>query len=730
MIEDDDKVSEKDLKDLGEHWNLEIELALKNQEDFRDRCKEAYKAYFGDNLKREGDFDRNPSRHLNIFWANVETLKPSIFSRIPQPEVSRRERTKDPLAIEAARAIEDSTKYCLEECQDFKGIVSLAVQDYLVVGRGVLWDRYDVKRSKSIEEFEVRQAEQGFVYPDGQPVSEEFEVLQREDGSLYHVQEVEGIEYEKAITDYIHYKDYLHNTARTESEIRWKAKRVYMTKAELEKAFGAKLAKEIKRETISKELKEARPDEHDQKKYSKAQVWEIWDKVSKKVIWVSPGLKEKALKVQDDFLGLDGFFPCSVITSNTTTDSVLPKADYFFIKDQLLEIDRLTERIHAHVEALRMNGAAPKEFANVLEQLFDDDLKIHAIKDWSALAAKGGIEQSIFFLPVDKIAANLQTLYNAREAAISKVDQVMAISDIIRGQSDARESATASMLKNAANEQRYSDRRMNVQLWIAKQVKIKAEIICEHFEPETIISMAPGVFSALEPEQIQQVLELMSNDAQRRYRIDIEVDSTVIQDDKLEQERRSEFLGAIGQFLGQSLPMMQQYSELAPVLLDFVGFAARGYKAGRELEAKIEEGLERFREQQAQQAQDPQQQQDPAQMEAQSRMQIEQMRLQGEQMKHQNEMQLESAKAQHEMSMAQFEAQIEAAKLEIERAKLSNEQLRIQMEAQKLGVDLQVQDMKASTDIFKAEKNLQKEAMDTEQEAIKAAAQSLQPNSL
>lgn len=712
-------------KELADHWHLELQLAKSAHEEFYSEGDEAYRVYFGKKAK-DGLLENKAERKVNIFWSQVETLKPALFSRVPKMDVARREKGSDHLARVASQILEQATDYAAEECQDLVSVASQALQDYLVVGRGVLWERYEVEKESVLERLPVSQLEDGsFIYPDGAPLEEGAE-LQQDEAGFFVTAEYEKVVKEKSVTEYVNWKDYLHNTARNEQEVRWQAKRAYLTKEELIEQFG-EIGAEVKRDVVPGELSKDRSREFEQKRYSKAEVWEIWDKNTQEVIWISSGLKGKLLKRQEDFLKLDGFFPCQVIRSNRKADSLIPRADYQFIKDQLLEIDRLTTRIHAHLEALRTNGCYDKGLGDEIEQVFEGDLNLVPLSNWPDFASKGGMQGVINFLPLETIANVLNQLYQSRESALQKVYEVTGISDIIRGATAPNETATAQQIKGNFANLRFSDRQRAVQRFLAAQLRVKAEIIAENFDAETIRLMSGGSFigSEIREDQFSYVIELLRDDPVRRYRIDIETDSTVAIDENAEKQKRAEFLSSIGQFMGQALPMMQQYSTLAPLFLEFVSFAAKGYKAGRELEQKIEEGLSNFAQQQMQQAQQPQQA-DPSAMEAQQRMQIEQMRMQTEAAKQQHEMQLEGAKAQHEMQLEQMKAQLELAKIDNERQKLATEQMRLQLDAQMAGVELQAAEMKAAADIQRAERALQKEAMDTEQELIKAAAQTPQ----
>ena len=93
----------------------------------------------------------------------------------------------------------------------------------------------------------------------------------------------------------------------------------------------------------------------------------------------------------------------------------------------------------------------------------------------------------------------------------------------------------------------------------------------------------------MEQPTIDEVVQLLRNDSVRGFRIDIETDSTIEPDEDAEKQRRMEFVQMVGGFMQQAGAMAQQSPMLVPVMVETLLFAARGFRAGRQLESTLEQ---------------------------------------------------------------------------------------------------------------------------------------------
>jgi len=197
----------------------------------------------------------------------------------------------------------------------------------------------------------------------------------------------------------------------------------------------------------------------------------------------------------------------------------------------------------------------------------------------------------------------LLELYKQRDQLIQSIFEITGISDIMRGQSNANETATAQNIKAQFGSMRLRDAQREVQRWVRDSYRIKAELICQNFTPEKLASIT-GMNA--EDQLFQQAMQVLRSDDMRGYQIDIETDSTVFEDAEAEKQSRVEMLTAMGGMAQQWMPVVQMGG---PPMLKLVGelmsFGVRGFKAGRTMEDSIDEAFQQLAQQQQQAAQQP-----------------------------------------------------------------------------------------------------------------------------
>ncbi len=101
--------------------------------------------------------------------------------------------------------------------------------------------------------------------------------------------------------------------------------------------------------------------------------------------------------------------------------------------------------------------------------------------------------------------------------------------------------------------------------------------------------MPPQLQQMMAQPSIDEVAQLLRNDSIRGFQIDIETDSTIEPDEDAEKQRRMEFVQMVGGFMQQAGAMAQQSPMLVPVMVETLLFAARGFRAGRQLESMLEQ---------------------------------------------------------------------------------------------------------------------------------------------
>lgn len=624
------------------------------------RANKIVKRYRDDNRNQ----NTNETAKFNILWSNVQTLIPAVYARLPKADVARRFGDNDPVARVASQLIERALDFEIEHYTDFRSTMKHAVEDRFLGGRGVAWVRYEPHvRAQDIPEDGLQVTEDvDEVDSTGQQVKTAMTL----DGAMgEEVEPQEEIEYECAPTDYVHWKDFGHSVARTWEEVTQVWRWVYMTKDSLIERFGEETAKSIPLDAGPETNKQYSTQSKD---FTRAKICELWDKESGKVYWISKSCPN-ILDERDDPLELENFFPCAKpLYATMTSDTLVPVPDFVLYQDQATELDILTDRIDGLVKALRVRGVYDASQPALQRLLTEgDNNTLIPVDKWMAFSEKGGLKGSIDLLPLDTLSAALLQCYRAREEIKGQIYEITGISDIVRGQTAASETATAQQIKGQYAGLRLRSMQEDVALFASELFQLKAQVICTKFQPSTILQYAAA--QAMQPadqELIPQALELLKNKPLRSFRIQVDSDSLVQIDEQQNKRDRTEFLQAMGGFLNQALPMGQQAPEMIPMLVELVKFGIGAYKKAEPIEGTIDQAMEQMKQKQQQMAANPTPPPpDPEMMKLQAQAQSEQMKMQAtaqaDQMRAQVDGQIAQAKAQAEMQIAQMKMQADAA---------------------------------------------------------------------
>jgi hypothetical protein len=287
-----------------------------------------------------------------------------------------------------------------------------------------------------------------------------------------------------------------------------------------------------------------------------------------------------------------------------------------------------------------------------------------------AFGEKGGLKGAIDFLPIDMISATLIQCYQARTEIKNQIYEITGLSDIIRGSSFASETATAQQIKGQYASIRLRSMQEDVALFATGLLRLKAQVICTKFQPQTILMFAAADQMQPEDQQlIPQALALLKDNPLRNFRVEVAADSLVQLDEQKMKQERGEFLQAFGSFLREALPLGQQAPEMIPMIGELLKFGVSAFKGARQIEGAIDQSINKLVNKPPT---PPQQNPEMLKMQAeQGKMQAEQ---QLEQTKMQANMQLEQAKLQRETEIEQMRAQLDVQKLQFEQQKAQMEE--------------------------------------------------------
>lgn len=638
------------------HWFSELDDAKKRDKDYRREGRRIIDIY------QANDGKKVP---FNILYSNTDTLLPALYSATPRPVIKRRFKDDEPLSLASCEAGKRMLEYLIDTNLDgyetFDDGVRCAVIDALLPGRGVTRVKYDAEVGEYGINSETETADHERRENDSDDAGADSGSESGDSGNPPEMglrKESELVCIDSKCWDMV-----LFGYAKKWSQVPWIAFEEVIDKTEAVRLFGEEMAAKIQftkdEDQTDNDKSEEKQDEH-QGERKTATIYQIWDKDGgKKVRYVSKHYKDGFLKVEDDPLELSGFYPVpKPIEFIAKSNDLSVTAPYLIYEAQAKEINELTVRIQKLARAIKAKFVYDSELGGDIGNLMTgEDLEGIPADKAAALSADKGFENAMWFLPIEQMVRVLNELYAAREQCKQVIYEVTGISDIIRGSTVASETATAQNIKSQWGSMRLKRNQAEVQRYCRDLLRIMLEVAATKFSEESWASMtglpyateqqvmqAQMVMQAAQqqaaqfaadpgqmPPQIQQamqqaqqtlqqpqwsqVLELLKNDMQRSYQIDIETNSTVIPEATEDKQNTTEALTAIGAYIKESMPAIQAG------ILPFEAFKSVLLKVSRQFEFgdDIEKELQSM-----QQPPPPPQPQD-------NTLQIKQMELQAKQ---------------------------------------------------------------------------------------------------
>lgn len=626
-------------------------------------------------LKRYRDEDRPSNKtaiaRFNILWSNVQTLVPATFSRLPQPDVSRRFRDQDPVGRVAALMLERALDFEIQHYGDYRATMKQCVHDRFLGGRGTAWARYE-------PHFRTKKGEPD----DGTQITEDADEAPVD----------EQLDYECAPIDYVHWRDFGHDVARTWEEVTKVWRKVYMSEEAVRERFGADVAKKIPYDATPEDLKRnkvAGPDEIKKQ----ACVLELWDKTRGVACWFSKAMPEP-LDERPDPLGLKEFFPCPMpLYATLTNESLVPVPDFSLYQDQAKELDTLADRKDGLVQMLQLKGVYDGSADAAIGRLFTEGMNgtLLAVKNWAAFAEKNGLKGQIDVYDLSQLVEAIRVCIEAERSVKEDVYEITGISDIIRGQTEASETATAQQIKGQYASLRLRSMQDAVAQFATDILRLKAQIMCSKFAPQTLTAISaveqlseddkqhvPAALALLIGKERMLDPEAESPNPLRSFRVEVAADTLVQLDEQREKQDRMEFVAAVGAYLEKALPVVQASPGAGPLVLDLLKFGVRSFKVGKTIEGAFDAAAEQLK-QAAMQPKPP----TPEMVQAQADMEADKQKTAREQQQQQADavakQQQDAADLQREQVAAQEKVAMDANAKALEQAQHA-EELRQQME--------------------------------------------------
>jgi hypothetical protein len=642
------------------YWSRELGASDKQLRQFRKLGTKIVHRYLGGGKGTTDKSDegaRNGTFRLNLFHSNVITLQSMLYVDLPQVVVSR--RFDDP-NDDVGRVCSDILERLLnndiqENGKELECTLKAVLQDRLLPGLGVARVRYEVETDTDPN------------------TGEEF------------------VTFEDVPIDYYHWRDVSWGWGRSFSDLPWVGFRTWLKKDAVRERFGDEAADgvQLKDEAVvnNKTEEASAPDEDSP--WRKAEIWEIWDKEARKIVWMSPGY-DKVLDTRDDTLGLTGFYPCSpFLLANQTTSLYIPVSDFYLAQDLYNEVDVLQTRISIITEAVKVVGLYDKssmDISRMFKEGTDNDLI--PVDNWALFAEKGGIAGQIDWVPMGEITESLLRLRELRDEAIGLLQQVTGMSDIMRGELGGQyEGVGQTQIKAKFGSVRVQALQDDLGKFASDLLQLKAEVISRHFEPETIARRA-NLDHTFDEELIPQAIQLLKDPEQARLRVKVKPESVGMVDYAQLKQERTEYIGAIASFFQSVGPVMVEEPGTKPFFLEILKWGLAGFKGSNSIESVMDKAIEMSNQAAIVNPGDEEDNKDAEKERVKSQAQMEL-----ENLKHQNALQLIQAKMQADAQTRETDRQADIS------TKQNESQMSMQVSEMEMRASLAEIRAKAASDI-------------------------------
>jgi hypothetical protein len=606
----------------GQFWQKQLERAtgdrlykkwLKSSKAIVRRFRnESFKGNSERNMELDSD-----SKGYNLLYRNVSVRLPFILPFIPKVQVERTNRDNDGVARIASMVLERIANKIVD-VEDFKSALDGAKLDAELSNMGVIWVSYDP-------------------------------------------QDKNGLLKENIKFEFVEHSDFLWQKSKSWSDCEWVARRKRLTEDDFKKQYPNISPESVVRDSAYDKLEESNIVDCDDKIEQTISVYEIWHKKDKMVYIYQP-TNETVLDCQPYPYDID--FPCAKpLSYDVFVDSTVPVSRHAQYLSQYKAIDSINKRISKLKELLRVCGAYDAEipdFGKIFDA--DNDNSLVGLKNTEKYQGKDLGSMVWTYDPTPAVNALVQ-LKTTRDEYINDIQKGIGVYDVLEGETNAQEAYGTNRLKGSFGTMRMQDDQKDAIYFVQETIRIACDIICQIFEPLSIIQYSTIEYSMESLPAIEQAVMLLKDTLLKDVRLTISLEDVRSYYDSEYKANLSEMWSNVFTQLQSSMAMITNIPEMAGICKVALMSMIRSYKVGsfveQEMEQAIDSAIQAYQNR-------PKDQPTPEMIKAQN----EQAKLQLEQTKVQMQAQESAQRLQKDIANDGVKAQLENKRVEAETAKI------------------------------------------------------------
>lgn len=545
-------------------------------------------------------------------WYSIFKIRqPLVLSRIGIPV--GRDTTQDGndnIGATAAICLERLATN-LPKSFDFFDVLSSARDDGIVTNVGTVrgyYEKRDVKQKVKEYITPQKSEETGeVIFLDGSGAEVLTDNISQDDeGYFIEHDEVVDVVEEKICLEPVLYSDlYVDPGIRRWARCRRIAFACHYSQREFVDIFGKQALESI---PAPKE------DENDPNGSAKRQcikVFEFWDEYEKKVYWFADGgsdfIKPKGYKDEDEeyqeeevngLYNLEKFFPCpEPFVLNQCTDEFWPVPEYFQVQELLEDIHRIFARMMAVTRAIRSRllfDSNVEGLQAALNEATEGDA-IGVTNLAQSLAGAGGtLEGVVQYIPVEKMINGLQQLYVALEQRLNTLYKLTGTSDLLQGlvtDPTQRTFGERQMTeKYALNQLAEPQRKM--QEFVRSCYQLMCEMALKNFKDASLeMYIMPQTLQPDQQQQYKAAVEMLRQNT-KRFRIELETDSTIALNEQYDKQMRVELVNTLTSAIEKTASTAASSPALVGIELHALKFLVQGFKQGKLFQQEITQAID------------------------------------------------------------------------------------------------------------------------------------------
>lgn len=621
-----------------DYWAKQLEIAYSDDKykQWRKLSKDITRRYRNQAFIADKDIKARKlddvSKGYNLLYRNVSVRLPFILPFIPKVQVDRTNRDSDNVARTASMILERVTNKIIE-CPQFKRALSYAKLDAELSNLGIIWVSY---------------------HP-------------------YYTQD--DLIKEDVTFDYVGHDDFIWQKSKHWDDCGWVARRLRMRDEDVKKQFPRLRGLDV---TVTEdewdELEEKQLVDNKDREDKTVSVYEIWDKWERKIYIYHPTFK-RILATYDYPYEID--FPCArPLSYDEFTDSTVPVPRHAQYLAQYTAVDKINQKITALKDTLRVVGAydaSVADFGKIYDA--DNENSMIGLKNTEKYQGKP-ISDMVWVNDNAPAVAALEALKTTRDEYIADIQKGLGIYDVLEGETQKQDAYGTNRLKGSFGTMRLQDDQKDAIYFVQDTIRIACDIICQTFEPLSLLTYSTIEYTQESLPQIMQAIELLKTEYLKNTRLSISLEDVRSYYDADYKANISELWTNVFNQLAQVSTMVQQIPEMAIIAKPAIMSMIRGYKVGafveQEMEMAIDNAIAAYQERLAQ-PQQPTPDMIKAQNE-QQKLQIDAQKLQLEAQKTGAELQNTAMKDKTALALENKRADAEIAKIisdtEINKAKV------------------------------------------------------------